>query len=474
MDDIPDAQAGWGESFRTSRWFTRGWTLQELIAPTYLEFYALDWAAIGTKAERYGEISDVTNINADVLIRGKPIGAFSAAEKLSWAAHRNVTREEDETYCLLGIFEVNMPMLYGEGSRRAFFRLQTAIYSSTIDHSLFLFSWSPYGWKQSLLADCPAWFCQKQGSCSQCSSGAQLFPNTISYAKLTPTRNSNVRTHDQIWATTTSSRTQVSTTLQLLEFSDVVGQLVSLEAGFYFPFPPSHIAVLNHTLEDQRSGALCLPLDLRRESDGSSTAFVRPSSYPVILPRVDEFATKMYSERVLVASAPDEPGSQTTSVLTNFTFTSELFVVEYWRSKNKYDKQEVKNERQTNADSNFEAVSILWHQPEVSCCITDAVEHAKQIEIRLGITIGMNWHIRRVDELSSRRTPGTQHTLFSGQILCDRCSVVTSDGLRWSIALRRLPGSRLEHSDVMRPRYQIRVSRAEMSTPSLTQIIRRT
>lgn len=103
--------------------------MQELIAPTSVEFYARDWTAIGKKSERYEEISEITKIDADILTHTEPISMFSAAEKLSWAAHRQVTRDEDETYCLLGMFEVNMPMLYGEGKRQAFVRLQEAIYA---------------------------------------------------------------------------------------------------------------------------------------------------------------------------------------------------------------------------------------------------------------------------------------------------------------------------------------------------------
>ncbi|KAH7417950.1 heterokaryon incompatibility protein-domain-containing protein, partial [Cadophora sp. MPI-SDFR-AT-0126] len=125
------------DRFRESEWFTRGWTLQELIAPVSVEFYAEDWAPIGTKVERHQEIADITQIDLSVLVGTQDIDLFSAAERLSWVAHRNVTREEDEAYSLLGLFEVNMPLLYGEGREKAFIRLQEAIYNSTADHSLF-------------------------------------------------------------------------------------------------------------------------------------------------------------------------------------------------------------------------------------------------------------------------------------------------------------------------------------------------
>ncbi|EUC49598.1 hypothetical protein COCMIDRAFT_66909, partial [Bipolaris oryzae ATCC 44560] len=137
LADVPDSGNGWGQTFAKSEWFTRGWTLQELIAPIRVEFFAEDWTAIGTKFERYKEISDITSIDPDVLLRVHPVDSFSAAERFSWASHRNVTREEDEAYSLLGLFDVNMPLLYGEGQEKAFFRLQETIYNATADHSMF-------------------------------------------------------------------------------------------------------------------------------------------------------------------------------------------------------------------------------------------------------------------------------------------------------------------------------------------------
>ncbi|KAJ2994489.1 hypothetical protein NUW58_g1544 [Xylaria curta] len=475
MNDIPNAQAGWSEAFRTSRWFTRGWTLQELIAPTSVEFYAQDWAAIGTKSERYEEISEATKINAEVLTHKEPIDAFSAAEKLSWAAHRQVTREEDETYCLLGIFEVNMPMLYGEGRRKAFVRLQEAIYSSTLDHSLFLFSQSAYSGRQPLLADCPVRFCPEQNSCSHCPAAVRMLPPTISYAKLITASNWNVQAHDQIWATMTSSRHEASTTLQLLDYDIVADKLIFLEKNSR-PIPPTHIAVLNHTLEDYQSGALCLLLYQQRKSDENDVAFVRLQSYPVILPRIKEFATKMRSKRILVVPAHKDLISRVLrSVAASFKFTSESFVVQNWRSKYVLHQREVRIEGCANADLIVQTEgSRLRKQPsEVSCRIIDAVEQATQINIQL-VLIGKDWSIKEVYELKSRRRDRIQHRPFYSQVLCDRCSIATSDGLRWSIALRRLPSSRLEPNDEKLIRYQIVISRLEMEAPNPTQITRRT
>jgi hypothetical protein len=118
------------------RWFTRGWTLQELIAPRIVEFYDRDWHFRGTKADLGAQLTRITNVSQEVLANPARMHRLSVAARMSWAAGRVTTRAEDMAYCLLGIFDVNMPMLYGEGDR-AFLRLQEAIASQTNDLSLF-------------------------------------------------------------------------------------------------------------------------------------------------------------------------------------------------------------------------------------------------------------------------------------------------------------------------------------------------
>ncbi len=122
------------------RWFTRGWTLQELIAPEVLEFYDRDWNFRGTKVSLRAEIADITGIDAAILGDGSLLHTVSIAKRMSWAAYRQTTRDEDRAYSLLGIFDVNMPMLYGEGGVKAFFRLQEEIMKVTND--LTLFAWT--------------------------------------------------------------------------------------------------------------------------------------------------------------------------------------------------------------------------------------------------------------------------------------------------------------------------------------------
>jgi hypothetical protein len=120
------------------RWFTRGWCLQELIAPKDVRFYNNSWQHIGDKSTTWlkGLISRITRIDQAVLSDAGLLPTLSVAQKMSWASHRVTTRLEDIAYCLLGIFEINMPMLYGEGEK-AFLRLQEEIIKRSNDLSIF-------------------------------------------------------------------------------------------------------------------------------------------------------------------------------------------------------------------------------------------------------------------------------------------------------------------------------------------------
>ncbi|KAN0099816.1 HET domain containing protein [Hyaloscypha variabilis] len=132
--------------FEESRWHKRGWTLQELLAPAIVEFYDLDWNMAGTRFSLRERISTITGIRTEILMTKFDVEAsqnlYCVAEKMSWAADRKTSRVEDLAYCLLGIFDVNMPLLYGEG-RRAFERLQFQILAETEDLTLFAWHGSP-------------------------------------------------------------------------------------------------------------------------------------------------------------------------------------------------------------------------------------------------------------------------------------------------------------------------------------------
>jgi hypothetical protein len=123
-------------SFQRSKWFTRGWTLQELLAPAMVIFLDQTWSEIGTKTSLASTISLITTIPTPVLCGTRSIDEISIATKMSWAAYRETARAEDIAYCLLGIFNVNMPIMYGE-RERAFMRLQEEIFKITDDHSIF-------------------------------------------------------------------------------------------------------------------------------------------------------------------------------------------------------------------------------------------------------------------------------------------------------------------------------------------------
>lgn len=122
-----DDQRAWGEAFRKSRWFTRGWTLQELIAPRLLDFFSLEGKRLGSKLSLGSEINEITGIEIKAL-RGDALSSFSIKERRSWVEHRNTTMEEDEAYCLIGIFDVSMVPNYGERRDQAFRRLENEIH----------------------------------------------------------------------------------------------------------------------------------------------------------------------------------------------------------------------------------------------------------------------------------------------------------------------------------------------------------
>ncbi|EME86478.1 uncharacterized protein MYCFIDRAFT_118320, partial [Pseudocercospora fijiensis CIRAD86] len=119
-----------------SKWFTRGWTLQELLAPTKILFYDRNCVLFGCKRCLGPLLSAITKIDLEYLTKRKPLHFASIACRMSWASARSTTRIEDTAYALLGIFNVNMSLRYGEGIR-AFARLQELILQRSDDDSLF-------------------------------------------------------------------------------------------------------------------------------------------------------------------------------------------------------------------------------------------------------------------------------------------------------------------------------------------------
>ncbi|GAW10854.1 hypothetical protein ANO14919_001890 [Xylariales sp. No.14919] len=144
---------GLPSSFLTSRWFSRGWTLQELIAPRTLVFYSKEWSSIGSRHSLQDTIVKITGISAQAF--GCNLDGFSVAEKMSWASKRETTRVEDKAYCLLGLFDVSMPLIYGEGEK-AFRRLQEEIIKESDDETIF--AWTGYYPYDVALASSPSNF----------------------------------------------------------------------------------------------------------------------------------------------------------------------------------------------------------------------------------------------------------------------------------------------------------------------------
>lgn len=147
------------ESFAECRWWTRGWTLQELIAPGNVIFFDRNWTKVGDKSTLGKQIAKITRISEDILTGKRSMGTASIANRMGWAARRTTTRPEDMAYCLMGIFSVNMPLLYGEGMR-AFIRLQEEIMKYSTDQTLF--AWvdkdAPDDKEYGLLAPSPQCF----------------------------------------------------------------------------------------------------------------------------------------------------------------------------------------------------------------------------------------------------------------------------------------------------------------------------
>ncbi|KAI1566051.1 HET domain containing protein [Pyrenophora tritici-repentis] len=196
------SDAGYGKELSLShcRWFGRGWTLQELLAPDHVHFYDRNWSHLGSRISLATEIASITGIHDTILIRGhtdplstarvsrdaytrqlnsasyvcwycgqtievsvrKALLRLTIAQRMTWASKRETTRLEDSAYSLMGLFEVHMPLIYGEGAK-AFYRLQEAILKRSRDHSILAFrateTWArTQGSFAQLLAPHPSYF----------------------------------------------------------------------------------------------------------------------------------------------------------------------------------------------------------------------------------------------------------------------------------------------------------------------------
>lgn len=126
LSDVPSSKNGQDNHFRTSRWHTRGWTLQELLAPASVEFFTCDGQLLGDKTSLAQELQETTGIPNSVL-RGDLLSKYSINERLAWAEGRQTKRGEDRAYSLFGLFGIYLPLIYGEGRLEAFRRLMEEI-----------------------------------------------------------------------------------------------------------------------------------------------------------------------------------------------------------------------------------------------------------------------------------------------------------------------------------------------------------
>ena len=164
LDDVVhnDDYSAPASTFRNSQWFTRGWTLQELIAPSKVVFLDSEWTEIGRKGQPQMAqvVSEITGVPKAILLENNDrmrLTNICASQILYWASRRQTSRVEDRAYSLLGLFNISLPILYGEGYR-SFRRLQEEIIRSRFDHSIF--AWNLTESYSGLLAEFPDAFSQ--------------------------------------------------------------------------------------------------------------------------------------------------------------------------------------------------------------------------------------------------------------------------------------------------------------------------
>ncbi|KAK3987238.1 heterokaryon incompatibility protein-domain-containing protein [Cladorrhinum sp. PSN332] len=203
------------ERLRKCRWFTRGWTLQELIAPTKIEFFDWEWNFVGGREDLEGELSLITNIDESILKDSSGLNFIPIGRKMAWAANRQTTRTEDRAYSLLGIFGIEMPLIYGEGPK-AFYRLQKQIASENNDLSLF--AWerkSAQDEFSGIFANSPDDF----RSCSTLKKHVDRFPSSQEFT----ITNKGLRMQNHLYCLDEFNRTEFLLSLDCAEHGSRTG-----------------------------------------------------------------------------------------------------------------------------------------------------------------------------------------------------------------------------------------------------------
>ena len=163
------------------RWFGRGWTLLELLAPRKCIFFDMHWRSIGERDELYRTLSDITSIDESYLRGNASIMSAPISMRMMWMSQRKTTRHEDMAYCMLGLFGINMPLVYGEGDR-AYLRLQWEILKETRDEDVFNWYWDdsvPDQW-EFIFAPNPICFVPRTGA-TKCSDHPRWRRNVDKY-----------------------------------------------------------------------------------------------------------------------------------------------------------------------------------------------------------------------------------------------------------------------------------------------------
>jgi hypothetical protein len=249
LSDVADGKA----TFVKSRWFSRGWTLQELIAPNQVNFMNASWQDLDDRVTLADQITTTTGIDRKILARNHRQASyalydFSIAQRMKWASKRHKSRTEDSAYCLMGLFDVNMPLLYGEGNR-AFRRLQEVIINESADHSILAFRSLVSSFRSSwtfsaVLAPYISYFCE----------------DIL-----------------QEWASNSEPQRMQNGNISLVAH---VAKLETAQEGIVHPCAPSHIAFLDCMFEDDY---VSRPAILLKQVSSGVYKRCSEGSYPMLL-----------------------------------------------------------------------------------------------------------------------------------------------------------------------------------------------
>lgn len=415
-------------------------------------------------------IAGITGVSHKILSGALSIDHFCAAEKMSWAAHRVVTREEDEAYSLLGLFDVNLPLLYGEGRYKAFARLQEAIFNRTSDHSLFIFKnrQCDLDYKtRSLLSDSPSDFCDRS-FCDSCRGTRDAWD--ISYSQIVASDRYYGQAHDQIASTKMAQRNGATTALSLLDratcpVSQALETLVSRDyfAELSISREFTHVAVLNHTLRRYEGGALCL---LLRKSPTGQAYTLFPQL--ACLPHLGMWSERCVRSQVLVCGHHEPPKHDLGQIEISIFCHSPL---EYISLSDHYNLGF--RETWTPIGPRTHRIYLDPHPLKVQ---TLCVEFGSPADVTLAmVNISISRFRLRLSikstlcsiESVSLVKDCTETLIFSGSGMEDRCQVPFTTGKNIHISIERLP-AKWRASDRRSTGYRYQVSIGFSSVPLWT------